>query len=151
MIIQQSAAFFYYHRWLVLMRTWVNIVTFCCSGRRIQEVRHHRRLTAQSSHPRRFMATKSSSSCQVRWTQELSFSLGIIFELTLVRAKQMEADALLHFPQRNLDEEEKLRLLRSQPPFRGRPLAFSLIPHLRNARPTTAMSVLGHFPSRASR
>ena len=48
------------------------------------------RLIVQSFHPLWFMTTKSLSFRQVRWAQELSLSLGIIFQSALVRTKQME-------------------------------------------------------------
>ena len=68
------------------------------------------KLIVQSSHPRRLMATKSLSSRQVRWAQELSLSLGIIPGSTIVRARPMDLQTLcLVSPQRTHAEKEKLR------------------------------------------
>ena len=56
---------------------------------------------------RRFMDTKSLSSRQVRWAQELS---RYHFRIDYRQGKANgAADALSRFPQRNEDEEEKLR------------------------------------------
>ena len=55
---------------------------------------------------RRFMETKSLSSRQVRWAQELS---RYHFRIDYRQGKANgAADALSRFPQRNEDEEEKL-------------------------------------------
>ena len=61
---------------------------------------------------RRFMDTKSLSSHQVRWAQELS---RYHFRIDYRQGKANgAADALSRFPQRSLDEEEKLRVENSQ-------------------------------------
>ena len=55
---------------------------------------------------RQFMDTKSLSSCQVRWAQELSW---YYFWIDYYQGKANSAlDALSHFPQRSHDEEKKL-------------------------------------------
>ena len=54
---------------------------------------------------RRFMDTKSLSSRQIRWAQELS---KYHFRIDYCQDKANEAaDALSRFPQRNKDEKEK--------------------------------------------
>ena len=61
---------------------------------------------------RRFMDTKSLSSHQVRWAQELS---RYYFRIDYRQGKANgAADALSRFPQRSLDEEEKLRAENTQ-------------------------------------
>ena len=61
---------------------------------------------------RRFMDTKSLSSHQVRWAQELS---RYHFRIDYRQGKANgAADALSRFPQRSLDEEEKLRAENTQ-------------------------------------
>ena len=61
---------------------------------------------------RRFMDTKSLSSRQVRWAQELS---RYHFRIDYRQGKANgAADALSRFPQRSLDEEEKLRAENTQ-------------------------------------
>ena len=61
---------------------------------------------------RRFMDTKSLSSRQVRWAQELS---KYHFRIDYRQGKANgAADALSRFPQRSLDEEEKLRAENTQ-------------------------------------
>ena len=61
---------------------------------------------------RQFMDTKSLSSRQVRWAQELS---RYHFRIDYRQGKANEAaDALSCFPQRSLDEEEKLRAENTQ-------------------------------------
>ena len=61
---------------------------------------------------RRFMDTKSLSSRQVRWAQELSrYHFGIDYRQGKANGA---ADALSRFPQRSLDEEEKLRAENTQ-------------------------------------
>ena len=61
---------------------------------------------------RRFMDTKSLSSHQVRWAQELS---RYHFRIDYRQGKANgAADALSRFPQRSLNEEEKLQVKNSQ-------------------------------------
>ena len=61
---------------------------------------------------RRFMDTKSLSSHQVRWAQELS---RYHFRIDYRQGKANgAADALSRFPQRSLDEEKKLRAENTQ-------------------------------------
>ena len=61
---------------------------------------------------RRFMDTKSLSSRQVRWAQELSrYHFRIDYRQGKANAA---ADALSRFPQRSLEEEEKLRAENTQ-------------------------------------
>ena len=61
---------------------------------------------------RRFMDTKSLSSRQVRWAQELS---RYHFQIDYWQGKVNEAaDALFQFPQRSPNEEEKLRAKNTQ-------------------------------------
>ena len=61
---------------------------------------------------RRFMDTKSLSSRQVRWAQELS---RYHFRIDYRKGKANgAADALSRFPQRSLNDEEKLRAENTQ-------------------------------------
>ena len=61
---------------------------------------------------RRFMDTKSLSSCQIRWAQELS---RYHFQIDYYQDKANDAaDALSCFSQRSYDEEEKLQAEKTQ-------------------------------------
>ena len=58
------------------------------------------------------MDTKSLSSCQVRWAQELS---RYHFQIDYCLGKaNVAADALFRYPQRNQEEEESLRAENTQ-------------------------------------
>ena len=126
---------------------------------------------------RRFMDTKSLSSHQVRWAQELS---RYHFRIDYRQGKANgAADALARFPQRSLDEEEKLRVensqilhrlqssltraslsdlslfrlqsFRSQPRLRAQSLTLPPSPHLRYSRAPPTALFLGHVSSQTSR
>ena len=107
----------------------------------------------------RFMDIKSLSSRQVRWAKELS---RYHFRINYCQDKANGAtNALSHFPQRNKDEEEKLwtentLISSSFAVFINKchfissiyflePITFISGPHLRNARASTAPSILEHL------
>ena len=61
---------------------------------------------------RRFMDTKSLSSCQIRWAQKLSW---YHFQIDYRQGKANDvADTLSRFSQRSYNEEEKLRAKNTQ-------------------------------------
>ena len=78
----------------------------------LESCKHEALVLTDQNNLRRFMDTKSLSSRQVRWAQELS---RYHFRIDYRQGKANgAADALSRFPQRSLDEEEKLRAENTQ-------------------------------------
>ena len=84
-------------------KTWCHYLEGC---------KHEALVLTDQNNLRRFMDIKSLSSRQVRWAQELS---RYPFRIDYQQGKaNRAADALSRFPQRSLDEKEKLRVENSQ-------------------------------------
>ena len=78
-------------------KTWCHYLEGC---------KHEVLVFTDHNNLRRFMDTKSLSSRQVRWAQELSW---YHFRIDYRQGKaNVAADALSRFPQRSQDEEKKL-------------------------------------------